>query len=472
MKMRRMHIFKPVHAGTAAFFALLLITGCLNQATNPKTEETASGSITMSGTEELDGATVKVSSDQYADSVIVSSTDSTVKFSNLEAGTYEVEIRMPDGPVFSSEVAVVNELTSDLGEIIRVDFEGEGGTTIPVERPDSVSENILWHYPADGDTVYALSGVYYGDDETVVTDSAVAGSASVTVYPVEYIMTEIGTDSVSYLSVTVQFSKPMDRQSVEEAFRIVPSVSGEFGWNYYFICSDPSTDYTLRFDTPEETDGASSGSAEEPLIYPMPVEADTSIGTSFSYTFPAEDSTAYTVSFSGILKDSSGAEISEDYTFSFFVVHAEIITPNPIPVPPPHPMPGDTIYTDCACTAMFASSTVLVVDEDGSPVSGLDVEVTNKRTNEVIENLSGSWGGAGTYTVLDDSYTGNLTTEPDTILFTGTLSGDTCSGVFLFNTDECNCHINKVSGPDTLYMELLLYTQDTTALSRTPQSIK
>jgi hypothetical protein len=43
-------------------------------------------------------------------------------------------------------------------------------------------------------------------------------------------------------------------------------------------------------------------------------------------------------------------------------------------------------------------------------------------------------------------------TAPEKIYFSATDGSKITSGEFMFNTDECKCHINKVSGPDTLVL--------------------
>ena len=56
----------------------------------------------------------------------------------------------------------------------------------------------------------------------------------------------------------------------------------------------------------------------------------------------------------------------------------------------------------------------------------------------------------GIYNVMTDEYVRNFSTLPRRIIFTGESDSLIVNGSFFINTDECRCHVNKVSGPDTL----------------------
>ena len=106
---------------------------------------------------------------------------------------------------------------------------------------------------------------------------------------------------------------------------------------------------------------------------------------------------------------------------------------------------------DCVCTTEFRMITVVVVDELNVPVTGLITTVKDD-SGKVYGLLSDPLIFPGHYTVMDDNYTRELTTLPKRFLFTGVKDSLTVNGEFFVNTDECNCHIEKVSGPDTLVL--------------------
>ena len=104
---------------------------------------------------------------------------------------------------------------------------------------------------------------------------------------------------------------------------------------------------------------------------------------------------------------------------------------------------------DCACTEEFRTFTLTVVDELIVPVSDVTLTEILVRTGEHI-GFSDPEVAQGVYKILDDSFKDRISQSGDRIRMTGSKSG---VGVFLtdfvFETDPCRCHINKVSGPDT-----------------------
>ena len=106
---------------------------------------------------------------------------------------------------------------------------------------------------------------------------------------------------------------------------------------------------------------------------------------------------------------------------------------------------------DCACTMEFRMITVAVVDEMNVPVLGLTTEVKDD-SGKVYDVYNDPLIFPGHYTVMDDNYTRELTTQPKRFIFTGIKDSLTVNGEFFVNTDECKCHVEKVSGPDTLIL--------------------
>lgn len=109
---------------------------------------------------------------------------------------------------------------------------------------------------------------------------------------------------------------------------------------------------------------------------------------------------------------------------------------------------------DCMCTEEYRFFLVTVVDTLGIPVDSLDVIIRDKDGDE-LDIVQESYAfGPGKYTVLNDSFIQMFCAcgTSQKIYFSATDGNRVAAGEFLFNTDECKCHINKVEGPDTLVL--------------------
>ncbi|MDT3695318.1 MAG: hypothetical protein B6D44_00780 [Ignavibacteriales bacterium UTCHB2] len=112
------------------------------------------------------------------------------------------------------------------------------------------------------------------------------------------------------------------------------------------------------------------------------------------------------------------------------------------------------IEKDCICTGEFRFYLVTVVDTLGVPVDSLTVIIKDKDGDELDVQQDPFFLDEGKYTVLNDSFTHIMFAygTPQVIYFSVTDGIRAAKGEFMFNTDECKCHINKVSGPDTLVL--------------------
>lgn len=106
---------------------------------------------------------------------------------------------------------------------------------------------------------------------------------------------------------------------------------------------------------------------------------------------------------------------------------------------------------DCVCTDDFRSITVVVVDTLKSPVNGL-ISTIEDESGKMYSFPQEPPFFPGLYTIMNDSYVHDFSTVPKTILFTAENDSLAVSAQYLINTDPCMCHINKVSGPDTLVL--------------------
>jgi hypothetical protein len=113
-----------------------------------------------------------------------------------------------------------------------------------------------------------------------------------------------------------------------------------------------------------------------------------------------------------------------------------------------------TIDEDCLCTEEYRFFLVTVVDTLGVPIDSLTVTIRDKDGDELNVLQESHPFGLGKYTVLNDSFTQMFCscTTPEKIYFSATDGSRIATGEYLFNTDKCRCHINKISGPDTLVL--------------------
>lgn len=110
------------------------------------------------------------------------------------------------------------------------------------------------------------------------------------------------------------------------------------------------------------------------------------------------------------------------------------------------------------CTANFAVLFVSFVNKDGGFASGKDVKAINLRTHLAIiakgNGLTSPTAGPHLYTIATDNNKSEFSTEGDDVELTATnlVTGVTTT-TLLKISGGCNCHIAKVSGPDTIVLE-------------------
>ena len=107
--------------------------------------------------------------------------------------------------------------------------------------------------------------------------------------------------------------------------------------------------------------------------------------------------------------------------------------------------------SDGACTASFAIHTVRIEDGAGSPVSGASVTAVLARTGEVLQPTTLSLMTEGVYVVVDDGSTHLIRRQGDQVDVRVTSGSASRDLGYVFATD--GCHVNKVSGPDTVTLE-------------------
>ncbi len=105
---------------------------------------------------------------------------------------------------------------------------------------------------------------------------------------------------------------------------------------------------------------------------------------------------------------------------------------------------------NCICTQEFRSYSVFIADENLNGIDSLITETRNKQTGEKYSISQSSLMEKGWYNVMDDSHTIKLSVVAKEVIFTAKKGVIDIEADYSFNTDGCKCHINKVSGPDTI----------------------
>lgn len=101
------------------------------------------------------------------------------------------------------------------------------------------------------------------------------------------------------------------------------------------------------------------------------------------------------------------------------------------------------------CTAEFRSYTVTAVDTAGAPVNGLTVDVVILRTGKHPTPGLLALYTPGTYAILDDGARNELLPSGDPVRVVGTKGALGFQADYRFDVPG-GCHVNKVSGPDTV----------------------
>jgi hypothetical protein len=105
---------------------------------------------------------------------------------------------------------------------------------------------------------------------------------------------------------------------------------------------------------------------------------------------------------------------------------------------------------DCFCDLSLAAIRVLITDEDGTPVEGLEFSVNVERTGEQVV-FPAEVPHEGWYPVITDVEQKYIDPSGEQLRFAATDGQRTVTAQYVVDMPgRCNCHVNKVSGPDTL----------------------
>jgi hypothetical protein len=242
----------------------LLITGCEDTIyntydTDPRFFNDAfHGHIIGKVKQKNSNARIVVSQVNAVDSTVISASDGSFIIENLEIGNYDLKISADNFRTYlRTNIMIEGAGTTYLGEI---DLS---------KVPDLVSS----HYPADLDEI-------------------------------------VFDNRSSRLSISMIFTRPMDRQSVEEAFSTDPPTDGIFYWGQY--SQAPSWRF---FENDYKTGGFDPGAT---------ITTYSKI-TSFTYRVTMKDSyvdTTYNVTLATSAKDTAGNALRFPLEYSFSTIQS------------------------------------------------------------------------------------------------------------------------------------------------------
>lgn len=114
----------------------------------------------------------------------------------------------------------------------------------------------------------------------------------------------------------------------------------------------------------------------------------------------------------------------------------------------------DSACEEKTCTEEFRSLTVKFVDNKGLPAGLKTFNVINQRTGENVYATSAALSNLakGSYLIVDDRNTKNLSEEGDDLKITGTSeeTNQVKSAIIKVKGGQCACHIEKLSGPEQI----------------------
>jgi hypothetical protein len=108
---------------------------------------------------------------------------------------------------------------------------------------------------------------------------------------------------------------------------------------------------------------------------------------------------------------------------------------------------------DCTCTLEFRQYVVRVVDSAETPVVGLQPIVTVVRTGQEIDNRRYRLDD-GYYTIISDAQRRAIDPDGELLRFSAVSDERSASADYVFDIPgPCGCHVNRVSGPDTVVLQ-------------------
>jgi hypothetical protein len=105
-----------------------------------------------------------------------------------------------------------------------------------------------------------------------------------------------------------------------------------------------------------------------------------------------------------------------------------------------------------ACTELFVSIPVTVVDNGGQPVEEATVTAVLLRTGQTLPPTGLMLNTPGSYTLVDDGSTSVLRRTGDPVQAHISKGAQSMTVDYVFSVPG-GCHVDKVSGPDTVTLQ-------------------
>ena len=105
-----------------------------------------------------------------------------------------------------------------------------------------------------------------------------------------------------------------------------------------------------------------------------------------------------------------------------------------------------------ACTELFASIPVAVIDNGGQPVEDAAVTAVLLRTGQTLPPTGLMLNTPGSYTLVDDGSTSVLRRTGDPVQANISKGAQSMTVDYVFSVPD-GCHVDKVSGPDTVTLQ-------------------
>jgi len=230
----------------------------VNPNDKPTVNDQFHGDIVGRVLQKNSGAKVYINQVNVVDSALIDPNDGSFAFNSIQIGNYDMTVKAANYRLYKR----YNVIVTGGGVVYVGDFDLS-------KTPDLVSS-------------------YYPQDKAEV------------VYDNRY----------ARLSVSVMFTQPMDRKSVEEAFSTNPPTKGVFHWGVYA----PTLQYAYYY----------RDMSFSPIEYGAVITTYSKI-TSFTYSIAKVNSyvdTTYTITLGTGAKDTAGNHLQFPLTFSFSTVQA------------------------------------------------------------------------------------------------------------------------------------------------------
>lgn len=108
------------------------------------------------------------------------------------------------------------------------------------------------------------------------------------------------------------------------------------------------------------------------------------------------------------------------------------------------------------CTQQFAIHNLTVLTPDGEPADSVQITVSNKATGNIYDvcdsSLCEETATDGVYVIFHDGFFGKIDSDGEKIVVHGEKGGRSFTEQFIFGDD--GCHIRKVAGPDSVYLQV------------------